>query len=258
MAPPNQPSSPQRYPTVGSGEDRLASMLGEPGSRRRRLARWAAILAIGGLAVLLFFSVMILRVPGWYAPPAIEPDMEQYIRDDAQYYANAFGESLMEGREFAIELTQEQINQWITMRERIWPESRRLLPDEWRDPFIRLEPDRITLAARYEGGAGSPIISATISLRDDGDAFVLKLEDCRIGSLPAPRSWIRRVLGDVRIDVADRASRITLNGTLADGVTMNRDHTWWNGRQDYRVMSLEIREDMVVLVIRPTGRRTGP
>jgi hypothetical protein len=221
------------------------------GSRGRRAA---LALLVAPVALIVVAALLTLRPPAWYEPPRIPESRHQAVRDQLQDVADRFSAMLLGTAPFLVEFTQDQLNQWITLRERMWPAARDMLPADLGDPFVRLEPGRIVLAAALARAPGRPVVSVALTAGMEDDALAVRIAGCRVGTLPVPLTWLARELRRVRID---RASGVSVGGSLADGLRIGTHHTWWNGRRDYRVRRVEALSGLLRVEIEPLGPHLG-
>lgn len=193
---------------------------------------------------------MPLRTPGWYAPPKITASQQQAVRDDLTTMSDRFSEAVQGTQPFAIELTQEQVNNWLTMRGEMWPAAKDALPAPWSEPFVLFDAGRVTLAARCDAIPSRPIVSAALDVRMENGEIVLRVAGVHCGSVPVPLSFIGSQL-EQSFDIWDEGTGVHAKGDLVGGVRMNTRHTWWNGRREYRVADVQLSKGLLRFEIEP-------
>ena len=110
---------------------------------------WAALAGVIGVCLGTGW-LMFQHIPSWYRPLQIAPADVQSVRDDLVITVDQLSESMVKSNtQFERRFTQEQINAWLTILEKIWPASRNWLPAQLTEPFISIDKDAIRLAATY-------------------------------------------------------------------------------------------------------------
>ncbi|MEK7757244.1 MAG: hypothetical protein AAB385_08530 [Planctomycetota bacterium] len=222
----------------------------------RRVARRAALLgAILAPVTFLGLWLAFQHKPAWYQPVRLDEQGYQLARRDAVATADSISDQLVQGKEFELILTDRSVNEWLAALPRIWPEAKRTLPDELRDPAVRFAEDRIRFAAHFDKNGWQAIVSVDLFVRvsDDGTSVTIALAGARGGSLPVPRAVIERLLRPLIEHARSNGMNHDTDATspwdaavksvrsvdqLFTGVTTRNRFVWPNGKRPFRIESI--------------------
>jgi hypothetical protein len=238
-------------------------------STLRRVARKGLLPALfPALAAFVGLWLAFQHKPAWYQPVRLDEPGYQRARRDAVATADSISDQLVQGKEFELVLTDRLVNEWLSALPQIWPEAKRALPDELRDPAVRFTKDRIRIAAHFDASGWQAIVSVdlVIGVSGDGTSVTVALAGARGGSLPVPRTVIERILqpliervrrGGVRED-ADAASpwdaavkSVHSAEQLFAGVSTRNRFVWPNGKRPFRITSIRIADGDLRIRLQP-------
>ncbi len=158
------------------------------------MSRKSYLTAAGIMLVLLGciaagLILLIRHEPAAYRRTAVPPGPDRTERSgEAASQFSALYTALQTGNEFdwAVDLTDEQINSYFAEDFKQSNLDRLLLPEGISEPRVLFEPNRMRLAFRYGKGLWSSIISIDFAvwLTPERNVVALKLLGLQAGSLP--------------------------------------------------------------------------
>jgi len=157
------------------------------------MRRWISIAASIGLLVLVVVGsgyYALKRPPSFYVRSlGVDPQVARRRSDEMLFRATSLrNEALREGQ-WQSTFTAEQINGWLAVD--MVENHPGLLPDSFREPRLAIEPQRLTLAFRYNDGDLDAVLSVLVeAYLAEPNVIALKLEGARAGSLPMPLSQV--------------------------------------------------------------------
>lgn len=226
---------------------------------RPRRKPWKRARVVVPAALLLFVCGVlyaVIRTPGWYAPPVIAPHERQAVRDSLVDAEQAFTQTLRAGgAPFTYMIHQDDLNRWIAMRAEIYPQAGELTPPELRDPYVRFEEDRITLAGRLAAGPVEVVVSLRLAVQCESDAVVVTSDGWRCGSAPIPERWLGTAWArPVDLDPGETwPGSPPIWGDLKRGLRIGADAWWKNGGIEYRVLRAWVEPGVLKLSVQPLG-----
>ena len=156
---------------------------------RKRL-RIAVIVAAVGLLLMavgvLSLYVASQQVPDFYQRAMqADPAAQKAASDKMLQQATALASDVKkEGRWQAL-FTEEQINGWLAVD--LVKNHRDLLPPSVSNPCVQIEPDRMSLACRFQEGRMQSVLSLTVGVYlAESSAIALRIRKARAGSMPLP------------------------------------------------------------------------
>jgi hypothetical protein len=180
-------------------------MDGRRQSAWRKAARVAAVLAILAAGTIVVLVVLSRQPPGWYAAslrvdPDAANDADQKLAAVMSWAAaeqagatrlrfaagqgTATADASDDAGPITLEFTAAEINSFVHKWSAV---SSSAGSDQWADPAVYLEKDRIILAGRP--GGGSTVLSVSIGLAiDDQGRLNATVDHARVGRLPLPGS----------------------------------------------------------------------
>lgn len=233
--------------------------------RLKRLKWWLATFGVVTVAGLAGLWLSFQHVPAWYRPVEIAPDRMQSVRNDLLRVRSDFSERLLLAQlPFEYKLLQDQINDWFTAREEMWPLSREWLPPWMSDPLVIIDKDGIRLAATLNHGLLRTVGSAKLEIRADEGQIRVRLIEVNSGSLPIPHKYVLQELQNLdrqgwSLEMFGKADRTgaRLSGLL-EGVSLPNVGTWVelgvsgkSIRRRFRVVGLRLEPGALVVTIRP-------
>ncbi len=207
------------------------------------------------LIVLVGLWLTFQHKPAWYQPVRLNEQNYQNARRSSLMTADSISDQLVQGRESELVLSDRMVNEWLAALPLLWPEAKRKMPDEIRDPAVRFMRDRIRLAAHINKDGWQAIISVDLFVRvsGDGKSVTIALAGARGGSLPIPRTIIAKLLRPL-IEQTRRGSNYQENDNaspwdaalkgvqsvndLYAGVTTRNRFVWPNGKRPFRIASI--------------------
>ena len=183
------------------------------------MRKWLAILTIVLCVVLLLVGGGMFtlhrasqHVPEFYGL-AIQADPvgQKGASDKMLRKAAALVSDLGNEAEWKSLFTEDEINGWLAVDlVQNHPDA---LPSSMADPRVSIEPDRLTLACRYDWGDWKCVLSVVLDVYlADSNVMALRIRTARAGAVPLP-------LGEVlnRITTAAEKMDIELRWQQADG-----------------------------------------
>ncbi|MHC4443889.1 MAG: hypothetical protein ACYTBZ_03200 [Planctomycetota bacterium] len=224
---------------------------------------WAALAAV--IAVSLGTGwLMFQHIPSWYRPLQIPPANHQKIRDDLTYTYNQINVSINKSNHpFEYRLTQDQINAWLAIKEKIWPASRKWLPAQLTEPFISIDKDTIRLAATYRRGKLKTVLSAQLKAQANQKGILLRLLEVSGGSLNTPQAWVRKRLKKIDSNVWPAQKhpkyqygnqKLPQLSQLYNGIMLPNAWVWQIGKRPFRIIGLKLENGAAVITFQPITR----
>ena len=204
------------------------------------------LLGVCGSALLLALEYR----PAWYAPkPLTESDLRQ-ARMEAMRALDHVGDELVALKAFDIVLTDDQLNDWLSGLEQIWPDAAHRIPREIVEPFISFKKGRLRTAARIESNGWRAVASSEyhLDLSADKKQLIVRLDSARCGVVTIPRFLLRWCLNPYLSDAALRG--ISLD-QLHEGLTIENRFVWPNGKRPFHIDALETGDGAIRLRIQP-------
>jgi len=225
--------------------------------RWRRRLKAGATLAGACLAVaMVTIWLMFQHIPAWYQPPAIGPQELRAIHDDLKGTVDQLTGYLINSPEaFERRFTQEQINQWLSAREAIWPLSRKWLPEMLTNPFVSIEPDGIRLATTFRKGGLQSVLNARFTAEVSPRGIELRLVKVALGSLPVPsfvvRDQLDRLDEQLKAGAGDNGSAKEGLAGLFRGIVLPNKYVWPNGKKPFRIIGLRFESGTCIATFEP-------
>jgi len=231
--------------------------------RIRKKLKWiVCLLAAAAVFCAAIGWLMFQHIPHWYRPPKIARAELQAVRDDMTATLDGLNESLVKSNEiFEYPLNQDQINAWLAIREEIWPGTRTWLPDSLSHPFIVIDPKGIRLAATYQHGKLSTVVSTRLNLKNVQDGLQVQISEVSAGSLPIPKSLLKNYLSKIdhtlwpagkNVDIQYHREKLPPLSNLFQGIVLP-DAWIWNSRP-FRIINVKLKPQEVVVTYEPLPR----
>jgi len=234
--------------------------------RTQWLKRIVIGLALLALAVLGTAWMMFQHIPDFYRPAQVPPEHEQAVRDNITATYDSLNIGLNESLQpFDHRFGQDQINAWLAMLERMWPNSRKWLPQTMSNPQIAIDPEGIRLAITYRYRDVRTVLSARFRASADKEGLALQLLGVYAGSLPMPNSQIRHLLSKIDtnalpvakhgvIQIQDRS--LPALASLFEGIRVPNTWMWENGEKPFRITRLKFEPGALVVTFEPLPHNT--
>jgi hypothetical protein len=210
---------------------------------RKWVVRTLAALILLALGGLIWAWVAIHRIPDWYTPARVAPQNIQAVKDDVTGAFNEFSEAVNRDEPFYMNLSQDQVNRWLAVRDEFGPEVRRYFPDWLSDPMVIVKRDRIGLAGTVSAEGFRSVVSLWFEVAIHGEQVHVKLTDVFGGTLRVPKAMVLNRIRDWlegSDPASDRAaSRLRAIEQLLAGKELDNHFSWENGRRDFRLLALE-------------------
>jgi len=215
---------------------------------------------------LLTAWLLFQHVPSWYRPVVIAAGEAQRVRNDLLGTQDVLTESVRAGQTFRYVFSQQRVNEWLAVREAVWPESRNWLPKGLSDPFIAIDEQGVRLAATYRHGGLRTVVSAQLGLVAEEGGIRVQLLDVTTGDLSLPDSWIRHKLEALDAGGWPTGRTIPyqhgnqplppLSG-LFEGLLLPREWIMWTTGQPFRITGLDLAEGALTVAFEPLARQPG-
>lgn len=144
------------------------------------------LLVVGAIAGLMIG--LIRYQPEWYEQSA-PPEGPERLKSSQDFHSEFIGmiQAIEYEQEWGAQFTQDQINSYFEEGFKSSNLSAQVLPEDIRDPRVRIEPDRFFLAFRYGQGAWSTVVSLEMRVwlpAAEPNAIALELMAFQVGALP--------------------------------------------------------------------------
>ncbi len=230
---------------------------------RVRLRRWTlriGAIALGVTIVLLLVGWLSYRhIPSWYRPAYVPIEEEQAARDELGAAFTGLSRGMGQGEPFDYTVRQDELNRWLVARERIWPASKRWIPEAIDDPVVVFRQDEVIVAGTWCGPGPRTVVSIHLRVEMDGDRLRAVVESVRGGSLPIPLGPIKQQLARLEQDRSGRDRPLLPNGTsivdAIEGAPLPRDLPWSQPRGEFRIEALKVVPGELRVRLRPIPRR---
>lgn len=224
-----------------------------------RWLRWGGAIGVACIVVACLIGWMLYRhIPAWYQPAYVPAEDEQEARDALGEAFTALSRGMGEGRPFDYVVRQEALNRWLMARERIWPASKRWIPDQIEDPVIVFRQDEVVVAGTWSGPGPRTVVNIRSRLEMIDGAPRVRVMSVRCGSLPVPLAPIKEQLARLERDRADRGRSLLPDGTsivaATEGAPLPRDLPWSQPKGEFRIEALELLPGELRVRLRPVER----
>ena len=232
------------------------------GTRRTKLIRLVRLAAVGSAAIFCLCIVVVCallqRKPAWYRPVDLDEQLLQRVRRETAAAADDFGDRLVAGRRFEIQLRDSDINAWLSAAPLLWPEVQGHWPAYLTGPAIQFGADRVLLGAHLEVSGWRIIATAEVQAHPSGDLqhWQLRLHKCYGGELPLPRFLIDQIATrnspqDRKPDGDEFTAKLSDVDQLFSGVPLRNRFVWPNGKRPFRIAQLHSADGVLRVVIDP-------
>jgi len=224
-----------------------------------RWLRWGgAIAATSIVAAGLVGWALYRHIPAWYQPAYVPAEEEQDARDALGAAFTALSRGMGEGQPFDYVVRQDALNRWLVARERIWPASKRWIPDQIRDPVVAFRQDEVVVAGTWCGPGPRTVVSIRSRLEMVDGAPRIEVLSVRCGSLPVPLAPIKTQLARLERDRSERGRSLLPDGTsivaATEGAPLPRDLPWSQPRGRFRIEGLQLVPGELRVRLRPIER----
>jgi len=231
----------------------------------RQLRGW--LTTVGGLAVVLIFGLAGLawmayrHIPAWYRPSYVPSEDEQDARDELGAAFTELSRGMGQGRPFDFVVRQDELNRWLVARDRIWPASKRWIPEQIADPMIAFRKDEVLLAGTWQGPGPRTVVNIRLRLEMTDETLRANVLSVRGGSLPIPLGPVKRHIARLENDRAGRKRPLLPDGTsivqAIEGSPLPREIPWSQPRGKFRIEGLEVRPGELQVHLLPTGKEAS-
>ncbi len=215
---------------------------------RGRFRRWLPRIgatAVGCILVGVAAGWMCYRyIPTWYQPAYVPIEDEQAARDELGAAFTALSRGMGRGETFEFIVRQDELNRWLVARHRIWPASKRWIPEQIEGPMIVFGEGEVILAGTWSGPGPRSVISIRVQVEADAGQLRTRVTSVRGGALPFPLGPIKRELSRLEVDRDGHPRPLLPDDTsildAVEGAPLPRDISWSQPRGKFRVESLTI------------------
>ena len=221
----------------------------------RRLLWAAIVILVAGALGLWLLERAAQHVPDFYQQALAEQFTPQYLRQTSDQLERQVLELHNHARReghWEAEFTEQQLNAWLAADlERKFSQT---LPRGVRDPRVKISPDHIQLACRYEDEHWQLVLSLTVAvfLTDTPNELAVRIREVRAGRVPLP---LKQVLDAVTTQARQRALPLRWSQEQADPIALIQIPTQAEQHRGREMIleSVSLR-DGSVLVTGRTGR----
>jgi hypothetical protein len=182
-------------------------------SKRSRIIGLTLLLALLAIGAATFAVYRALRhVPEFYREVLDSPaDGQKLASDRMLQLCGALASDLGKSGPWHAVFTAREINGWLAVDlVQNYPEA---LPPEFRDPRVRIEPDRVRLACRFQHGSFFSVLSLTVEPTVvNPNVLAIRIRSARAGAIPVSLSQFLRAISD-----AARRAKVKIEWRQADG-----------------------------------------
>lgn len=219
---------------------------------RRFLLRYLVFSATTSLLILIGLGCALSCRPSWYLPASIDYGLLDEDKHDLTQLLDDISRSLNTRRDIEVELSEDQINRWLSARAEL--DLLSLLPgidtsglNRFDQPFVSLlEPNRVRIALRVELRGFPLIASFTIAIEPSDQTLHIVWEAVQTGVLSLPGAILQRIVPNLLSGVLD-PSALESDGSIS----IPNDLVWPNGQRRFRIRVLEIRDGTARLLLTP-------
>ena len=232
--------------------------------RRRRLRLGAAV----GVAALLAAGALFVwrltwATPAWWSPPDPTDESVTALADDVEFWLTSQTHKIRPTHEqWRIEITQEQLNAWLSARLPEWIAHARDVrwPDRLGPPQVLIEEGGIRFGLEFVREGRSRYVVARIVPRISGDRLTLAADRVTLGRLRIPGAPVRMAAGRLSIEapselVADPSVRAAF-GSMLGGTELDAILTLSDGRR-VQLIDVRCREGTLVLTCQTRAPGSG-
>ncbi len=159
--------------------------------KKLRIAAVVGCTALAVLAVGVFLLLKALQYePDFYRRAvAADPADQRRASDEMLRQASGLCSAVQKDGRWEVLFTAEQINGWLAVD--LVENHPQALPKTLRDPRVAIEPDRVTLACRFEQGNLCGVVSLIVEpYVPEPNVLGLRICQARAGLLPWPLTKI--------------------------------------------------------------------
>lgn len=171
---------------------------------------WLLVPVIGAGGVAVYCALR--HVPEFYREALESPAAGQKICSDRMLqHCSALASDVRKSGRWHAVFTAGEINGWLAVD--LLQNYPGALPPEFRDPRVRIEPDRVRLACSFQQGGFSSVLSLTVEpavIRPN--VLAIRICSARAGAIPVPLGRFLRAISD-----AARRAKARIEWRQADG-----------------------------------------
>ncbi len=168
------------------------------------------------LALVLGVGVWLLRsvhrVPDFYSKAlAADPVRQKQASDEMLRRSAELRNNTVRAGQWQSVITADQINGWLAVD--MVQNQPHLLPPEFHDPRVVIEPGQVTIGCRYSGSPMETILSLSADIYlQEPDVIGLRIRGARAGSLPLPLGDLTKRITQSLEDQHWRVTRREIDG----------------------------------------------
>lgn len=234
----------------------------EARTHRQWLLRGAKLVAALLLALMVVGWLAFRHIPSWYVPAYVPIEDEQAARDGLGAAVTALSHGMGQGSRFDFIVRQDELNRWLVARDRIWPESKRWVPDQIEDPMVVFGQGEVIVAGAWMGPGPRTVVNVRLRVEMFGGTLRAVVENVRGGSLPIPLWLIKGELTRLERDRDGRQRALLPDGTsiveAVEGAPLPREISWSQPRGKFRIEALQVVPGALHVSLQPIERREVP
>lgn len=224
----------------------------------RRVAKVVLIIGVTG-AIILWLTFQ--HKPSWYRPTLLDDAGKKIARRESTNFFDSIGDQMFRGEPFVLNLTQQQVNEWLSLIPYILSDVDAVDSGRITQPAIQFDNDIIQIGVHYQKGGLQTILNVTFEVKvlPGGQEIELGITGIRGGSLPAPKSILEPLISRLMNKNPDHKSTMItmLLGTMDSAnelfscVQRRNRFVWPNGKRMFKFESITIRNGGIRLSIKP-------
>jgi hypothetical protein len=160
----------------------------KPRRRWRHVAGVAAVVVIVVLAIAIGAAYRATKhVPQFYEQALqADPTVQRTAGDELERRALDLRNEAQRGGAWEAIFTEEQINGWLAVD--LIEKFPELLPEHVESPRMRITPEEVQLACRYQSEQVDTVVSLalTVTLTEEPNVVAVRIKRARAGALPIP------------------------------------------------------------------------
>ena len=225
---------------------------------------------IVGPAALIALWLMFHHKPSWYQPAGPTEQTVHQAQASLANVADRISDQMVRGEPFQILIGSQAMNDWLAAAPSLHPQFARALPSATGKAgllvsglAVGIDDGAVRVGGLVKTKDWQTIFSIAIyaGVSQDGKDILLRIGDVRMGSLPMPGPFLRKLIDEHLSDprfrrTLDAASKFTLSRvrSIADfftGIRIANQFVWPNGKRPFKIERIGVEGDAVLIRFQP-------